>query len=421
MTRFRSNGWTGGQYSVFRAVLGCYLAIHFLHLVPWGAEVFSDAGMLGEASASPLYPLFPNILFLLDAPAVVATLLIAGAAFALAFALGARDRLAALVLWYLWACLFTRNPLISNPGLPFIGWILIAHVLMPPRPYGSWDARGRTDPGGGWRFPGSIHAAAWIVMAIGYSYSGLTKLVSPSWIDGSALFHVLSNPLARPTFLRETLVALPDSLIALATWGALGLEIAFAPLALVRKLRPWLWLAMLGMHLSLMTLIDFADLSAGMVMLHFFTFDPAWIKARDPSRTAAIFYDGGCGLCHRFVRFALAEDRDGGRFRFAPLESGAFAALRDASPRAEILEGIDSMVLALPDGRLLVRSAAVLGIAEKLGGVWRLSAALIGVLPRFLLDAGYDGIARVRHRVFSKPADACPIVPADLRERFDLD
>ena len=75
----RSNGWTGGQYSVFRIVLGSYLLIHFLHLVPWGAEVFSNAGMLAEASASPLYPLFPNVLFLWDSPAVVITLLFAGA------------------------------------------------------------------------------------------------------------------------------------------------------------------------------------------------------------------------------------------------------------------------------------------------------------------------------------------------------
>ncbi|MGH7213559.1 MAG: hypothetical protein ACREIT_02165 [Tepidisphaeraceae bacterium] len=34
------------------------------------------------------------------------------------------------------------------------------------------------------------------------------------------------------------------------------------------------------MHLGLMVLIDFADLSLGMVMLHAFTFNPAWVKRR---------------------------------------------------------------------------------------------------------------------------------------------
>ena len=417
----RSNGWTGGQYSVFRIVLGSYLLIHFLHLVPWGAEVFSNAGMLAQASASPLYPLFPNILFLWDSPTVAIGLLLAGAGLAAAFASGVRDRIAAVVLWYLWACLFTRNPLISNPGLPFIGWILLAHALIPIRPYGSWDARGRSDPDGGWRFPASIHTAAWIVMAIGYSYSGLMKLASPSWLDGSALAHVLSNPLARPTFLRETVLALPQPLIAIATWSALALEVAFAPLAIFRKLRPWLWLAMLGMHLSLMTLIDFADLSAGMVMLHFFTFDPAWVKGKEEGRAATIFYDGGCGLCHRFVRFALSEDREGKYFRFAPLEGNTFAALRKATTRPEMLDDVDSIVLSLPDGTLLVRAAAVLEIGRKLGGIWRVAAATAGVLPLRLLGTGYDGIARIRHRIFAKPPDACPILPAQLRDRFDLD
>jgi predicted DCC family thiol-disulfide oxidoreductase YuxK len=177
---------------------------------------------------------------------------------------------------------------------------------------------------------------------------------------------------------------------------------------------------MLGMHLSLITLIDFADLSAGMVMLHFFAFDPAWVKSKE-ERTATIFYDGGCGLCHRFVRFALAEDREGKCFRFAPLESEAFAALREASTRPEILDDIDSLVLSLPDGSLLVRAAAVLEIGKRLGGIWRVAAAVAGVLPLRALDAGYDGIARIRHRIFATPTDACPILPAHLRDRFDHD
>ncbi len=55
-------------------------------------------------------------------------------------------------------------------------------------------------------------------------------------------------------------------------------ELLFAPLALSRRLRPFLWAGMLAMHLGLMALIDFADLSFGMVILHLFTFDPGWIR-----------------------------------------------------------------------------------------------------------------------------------------------
>jgi hypothetical protein len=40
--------------------------------------------------------------------------------------------------------------------------------------------------------------------------------------------------------------------------------------------RPLMWLAMVGMHIGILALVSFADLSAGMLMLHFFTFDSRW-------------------------------------------------------------------------------------------------------------------------------------------------
>jgi hypothetical protein len=122
-------------------------------------------------------------------------------------------------------------------------------------------------------------------MAVAYTYSGYTKLISPSWLDGTALARILDNPLARPGPLREALLALPGGVLHLATWGALGLELAFGPLALLRRLRPWLWSSMVLMHLSLLVLIDFADLSLGMLMLHLFTADPAWIRPRCAATT----------------------------------------------------------------------------------------------------------------------------------------
>ena len=45
-----SNGWTGGQYSAFRAVFGTYLFVHFVQLVPWGAELFSRCGIPADVN-----------------------------------------------------------------------------------------------------------------------------------------------------------------------------------------------------------------------------------------------------------------------------------------------------------------------------------------------------------------------------------
>jgi len=273
------NAWTKKQYGVYRVIFGVYLLHHFLSLLPWGTEIFSSAGVLPSRGLSPLMHLFPNLFLVSDSPQFVGAALISGAVCSLLFILGKFDRAAALLIWFLWASLYGRNPLIANPSLPFVGWLLLAHVLIPA----SSAERSAQDeaPGG---IPDDIYLAAWILMALAYSYSGYTKVVSPSWVDGTAFGYVLSNPLARANGLRPFLLALPPVFLKFATWSALGLELSFAPLALFRRLRPWIWLAMLCLQLGLVVLVNFADLTFGMLILHLFTFDPDWISFRRSSQ-----------------------------------------------------------------------------------------------------------------------------------------
>ena len=129
-----------------------------------------------------------------------------------------------------------------------------------------------------------------------------------------------------------------------------------------------------------------------------------------------IFYDGHCGLCHRVVRFVLAEDREGERFRFAPLDGETFRHLVGDIDRSTLP---DSLVVRASDGTLLTRSAAVLHILRRLGGAWKLGAQLLGIVPSPVRDGAYDLIARVRHRLFRRPVEACPVVQPELRARFD--
>lgn len=127
-----------------------------------------------------------------------------------------------------------------------------------------------------------------------------------------------------------------------------------------------------------------------------------------------LFYDGTCGLCHGAVLFVLK--RDGvGAFRFAPLQSETLAELVPEDARAALP---DSLVLREPDGRLFTRSSAVVAMLKRLGPFWRVMGALLWIIPRPLRNLGYDLVAKVRHRLFKKPEDACPIVPKELRGRF---
>jgi len=167
-----------------------------------------------------------------------------------------------------------------------------------------------------------------------------------------------------------------------------------------------------------------ADVAAT-ALLALLAFDPAWIPSAAPrqgkrggGRTPeTLFYDGACGLCHRAVRFLLAEDQ-AGRFRFATLQGRSF---RKALPEEVRTTLPDSLVLLTRDGRVLTRARAVRHALAALGGDWRALAALIGIVPPRLADHAYDGVARLRHQLFRRPAEACPITPPALRERFLAD
>jgi predicted DCC family thiol-disulfide oxidoreductase YuxK len=409
-----NNSWTGGQYSIFRILLGSYLLIHFCHLLPWAEELFSASGMLADGSESPLLYLFPNILALIDAPWFVIGFIGSAAIASIFLMIGYQDKKAALWIWYVLACLFGRNPLIANPSLPYVGWMLLAHLFIPSSPYGAVDARRRDNPAGSWKMPELIYLSAWIVLAVSYSYSGYTKLFSPSWVGGNNINYVLNNPLARDYFLREFLLWLPAIFLQILTWSVLYIELFFAPLALVARLRPILWLSMLIIQFGFAFLLNFFDLTMAMILFHILTFDPAWVKPLSATGKEILFYDGKCGLCHQTVRFLLAEDTKR-VFRFSPLQGEFFKRALPENVRKNMP---DSIVLMLDDNSFLTRSAAVIYLLNRLGGMWRVSGILLSLVPLSIRDWGYDLVGRVRLKLFLNPAESCPLVSLDLQKRF---
>jgi len=134
-------------------------------------------------------------------------------------------------------------------------------------------------------------------------------------------------------------------------------------------------------------------------------------------RERVLLYDGLCGLCNRAVQFILARD-PGGTLRFAPLQ-GAFA--RGVLGRQPLPPGTDSLVLVEGDSASgaappLLRSDAILSIADYLGWPWRAAVAL-RLVPRFLRDGAYNVLARQRTRLFGRYG-ACPIPDPAVRARF---
>ena len=135
------------------------------------------------------------------------------------------------------------------------------------------------------------------------------------------------------------------------------------------------------------------------------------------SDSATILFDGVCNLCNGFVQFVIRHDA-AGRFRFAALQSEAAQALLAAHGQAlaptELADPTSVMLVA--DGRVYTHSAAVLRIAGRLGGIWRL-AAVGWLLPGTWRDGLYRYIARHRYRWFGRQ-ESCMLPTPELRGRF---
>jgi predicted DCC family thiol-disulfide oxidoreductase YuxK len=107
-----------------------------------------------------------------------------------------------------------------------------------------------------------------------------------------------------------------------------------------------------------------------------------------------IFIDGECGICSRFARFVSRHDRK----HYFVIDALQGDVAKKVVP-SEFLNVLKTVVL-VEDGVVLIKSRAVRRILSRLGFRWKMVSILMGILPRFLSDFGYDLVARFRHRLF---------------------
>ena len=398
----QSKSMSGWQFTVFRIVFGLYLAVHFLTLMPYAGELFGASGLIADAGMNPTAGLFPTP-FAWALSDGLSVFLIGGLAVcSLLFAGGLGRPWTAVVLWFGWSALFHRNNLIANPSIPYVGLLLMLCALVPK---GEPLSRGGTREA--WSMPRWVWRCAWVLMAVGYTFSGWTKLSSPSWVDGSAMRFLLENPLARDAWMRDLMVMLPDSLLMGMTWLTLLAELLFLPLAIWGRSRPWIWLLLVGMHLGIIAVVDFADLSLGMLMIHLFTFDPDWLPSRKEGKVVLAF-DGDCLMCSGFIRFLADEDR-GEVLRFTTLQGEPGRRLEGRSG----VEPMSSMIVSSGD-QVFAKSSAVIELLDVLGGMWRVLSWGGRTVPGIFRDRLYNLIAERRTRA----PDTCGLPSEGVRARM---
>ena len=388
------------QFALFRIVFGLYLLIHFLYLVPVAWELWSSAGFISDVKLNPSYGFFPNILYIIDTPLAVTLFVSILALLSFFVMIGFYRRTASLLLWYGWACLFHQNNLILNPGLPMVGWLLLTLALIP-----KGEGMGVENEDKAWYMPPILFWGAWIILGVSYTISGLDKAMAPSWQDGSAITHLLNNPLARDYFLRDFFLWLPEAMRQGLTWFTLVLEIGFGILALFSKTRLWAWCMIMLMHLGILLIVDFPDLTLGVIMLHLFTFDARWFKVEKKERI--IIFDGVCGFCNKSIDTLIKVDEEK-LFQYTSLQGEYIKKL-------DVPKGLESIVF-YEDEKLYYKSTAILKILRSLGGVGVIANILI-IIPRFMRDFIYDVIAKYRYDIFGK-MESCRMPEAGEQELF---
>ena len=413
------------QFTVFRIVFGVYLTVHFIQLYPYAAELFSSEGVIGDARLNPLHGLFPDPLALWDDPFSARLFVACAALLSLAFTAGVFRRSTAILLWFAWACLFNRNNLIANPGIPYVGLLLVLCAILPPGDRLNLLSVFRSGPKplpGSWQFPGMIYWAAWILLAAGYTFSGATKLTSPSWLSGEAMRLFLENPIARDGVVLQIALSLPPMMLKLMTWGVLGIEIVFLFASFSRLTRLWLWTAMICLHLGIVLVIDFTDLTLGMLMIHLFVLDPEWfpVPAKLRGRHNVVFFDRVCLMCNAAVRFLSSEDNRRALY-FSTLQGETYARSHraDDSPCTDDIASIVFVEsLATGDQRTYTHSTAVVRILRTMGGFWWLPGIALTIVPRPIRDCLYRVLATHRYQWFGKTSELCELPTEEQRKHM---
>ena len=253
-------------FKLWRLLFGTYLCIYAVLMYPFSIEMYSSAGVFQDNSLLPWRSFFPSWLLAFDSPILVKVYFGIYFLGAIGLALGVQTRIFAMVVWLLSVWLFNRNPFSDSPEVGFVNWLLLALVVSPDGNVNSTHS--------------ALKQAGLITLAGAYCYAGSMKLLlgDASWIDGTALYHILTNDNASFPWVRGFAERLPDLLIRMTTHGLLGIQIGAPLFIILPKTKKIWWWATTAMHLSALAWANIHQLTLGMLLFHFFVAEKSWLS-----------------------------------------------------------------------------------------------------------------------------------------------
>lgn len=124
-----------------------------------------------------------------------------------------------------------------------------------------------------------------------------------------------------------------------------------------------------------------------------------------------VFFDGECGVCNFWVQWILERDQKD-QFMFASLQSDF--GQKFLSERGLETKQFNTLYLWKPHQYYLIKSKAVLKIANLLGGIYNLSV-IRKLIPTFISDKIYNKISENRMKL---SAQKCFLPDQHQKKKF---
>jgi hypothetical protein len=303
--------------------------------------------------------------------------------FAVLLTVGFLSRFSSVIVFLCVTSIFRRNPHIIHGGdtlLRATGFLLMFAptdaALSIDRLWRIWRGKEGADiqPCRPW-----AQRMIQIQTALLYVSTFSWKMLGSDWRDGTALYY--TTRLAQ--FQRFPTPALENGiLLKLATWSALFVEFAVGVLVWIRKLRYWVLLAGVCLHLSIEYSMNIV-LFQWIIMAGYVTFiDPAdlsrawgWLRRRVAGRLGNpvdVLYDGSSVRSARLANVLRAIDIFG-RLRFVERHS---LEVRTTWPALSGRRG-ETSVLIGANGSLLEGFSGLVAISRLVPLLWWLAPAAL--------------------------------------------
>ena len=104
-------------------------------------------------------------------------------------------------------------------------------------------------------------------------------------------------------------------------------------------------------------------------------------------------------------------------FFFSPLKGKSFKKIQTQLSNHTFPDSI--VVYDENENQVYLKSKAIIKVLSLLRYPWKFGAFLLKSLPIQLTDMIYDFVAKIRHRLFKKPQNACPLIYQDKKKFFE--